>query len=457
MKGVDSKSLGPGKEPVSSQSLRTDVWLAAFPCTRKMQQMTVLYKDKARRNGRWAFTWLSRKSTLSPLGLIAITFAGTYLIAVFLISRISSRDPTSYFFDSRRAYERGYSTKRLKEAENFIATADTGNQSRWSSLDVPLLCVGVATVARRDDQYVSYTVGSLLEGLSKEERSSIFINILIAHTEPAKHPAFSHKWIQTLPDRVLEYRNDSAMFDQLREWEETGQYRNKTIYDYTYLLQNCYDTGAEYVAMIEDDTIAVRGWYQRAMDAVQGAETFMRSRSTTSQWIYLRLFFSDDLLGWNSEDWQTYLFWSFAFWAISTASLVLLRKRYRKQLDALSLPAMVLISGVCLPAVVGLYFLAGRQTVLPIKPPLQEMNKYGCCSQGLVFPRFIIPPLLSHTDLQTDWLVDMMIEQIADREGWARWAVVPSLLQHIGVTSSKGYGFDDSARHLWNFRFEQYT
>ena len=397
-----------------------------------------------------------RKLVLSPLNLIAITFAGAYFFVILLLSHTSRRDPTSYFFDSQRAYERKYSAKRLKEAEDFIATADARNQSRWSSPNVPLLCIGVATVARRGDQYVSATIGSLIEGLSAEERRNIFLNILIAHTDPMKHPAFSHKWIHTLPDRVLEYKNDSAIFNQLREWEETGQYRNKTIYDYSYLLQNCYDTGAEYLAMIEDDTIAVRGGYQRAMDAVQRVEMSMRSRPASAQWIYLRLFYSEDLLGWNSEDWPVYLFWSFAFWATSTASLILVRRSYRRQLGALSSPAMVLISGVCLPTLVGLYFLAGRQTVLPLRPPIQEMKKYGCCSQGFIFPRAIIPQLLSHADLQTDWLVDMMIEQIADREGWARWAVVLSLLQHIGATSSKGYRFDDSAQQIWNFRFEEY-
>lgn len=92
----------------------------------------------------------------------------------------------------------------------------------------------------------------------------------------------------------------------------------------------------------------------------------------------------------------------------------------------------------------------------PIAAGVHEMNKYGCCSQGFVFPRTIIPPLLERADLETDWLVDMMIEKIADKEQYIRWAVVPSLLQHIGVVSSKGFGFDDTARRLWNFRFELY-
>jgi hypothetical protein len=84
------------------------------------------------------------------------------------------------------------------------------------------------------------------------------------------------------------------------------------------------------------------------------------------------------------------------------------------------------------------------------------MNKNGCCSQGYVYPSSIISLLLERTDLETDWLVDMMVEKIADQEGWVRWASTPALLQHIGATSSKGIGFDKTASSLWNFGFELY-
>jgi N-Acetylglucosaminyltransferase-IV (GnT-IV) conserved region len=420
--------------------------------------MTGLYKDKAWSDGPCSplRSWPIRKSLLSSPGLILATFTALYLFALFLLSHTSYRDPTSYFFDSHRAYEKIYSLKRVEEAEAFIYTANGGAPRHKSSLDIPLLCIGVATVGRRGDQYVSFTVGSLLEGLSEEERSNVFLDLLIGHTEPAQHPVFAQKWVETLPDRVLEYRNDTDMIELVRDWEEAGQYRNKSIYDYTYLLRDCYETGAEYIAMIEDDTLAVAGWYGRAMDAVQAVETAMRGRSSSDKWVYLRLFYSDDLLGWNSEEWRSYLFWSFAFWIVSTSILIGLRRRYRKHLDVVSHSAIAIISCLCIPAAILLWFLAGKQTVLPISPGIHEMNKYGCCSQGFIFPKSIVPRLLAKTDLQTDWLVDMMIEQIADREGWVRWALVPPLLQHIGATSSKGYGFDDSARRLWNFRFEQY-
>jgi N-Acetylglucosaminyltransferase-IV (GnT-IV) conserved region len=399
---------------------------------------------------------LFQKYSISTTTLIISTFSLLYLVAFRYYHYTSYRDPTSYFFDPSRAYERLYSSQRIREAEAYIVAAEHAAPPVRSPAKTPILCVGIATVARRGQQYVGETVGSLLAGLSNDERKNIFLNLLIAHTEPSKHPVFAEKWVETLPDRLLEYNKDSPDFDRVRDWEEGGWYRNKTIYDYTYLLKDCYNTGAQYVAMVEDDTIAVAGWFPRALKAIDIVTTEMHSRPPYKKWIYLRMFYADDLLGWNSEDWPKYLFWSFAIWATLTGTMVAMKKRFRRPFEPLSHTAIALLSCLGIPAAISLYFMAGRQSMQPISPGVHEMNKYGCCSQGFIFPRSIIPSLLERTDLVTDWLVDMMIETIADKAGYTRWAVVPSLLQHIGATSSKGYGFDNSARRLWNFRFEEY-
>ena len=52
----------------------------------------------------------------------------------------------------------------------------------------------------------------------------------------------------------------------------------------------------------------------------------------------------------------------------------------------------------------------------PIHPDVHGMN----FSQGLAFPRSIVPRVLEHTGLITDWLVDMMAEAIADKVEWNR-------------------------------------
>ncbi|CAG7939760.1 unnamed protein product [Penicillium nalgiovense] len=204
----------------------------------------------------------------STTGLLFYTFSLLYLLSLGYYHFASYRDPTSYFFNPLRAYER---------PEN----------------GVPTICVGIATVRRRGEQYVGLTVASLLAGLTETERESIFLNLLIANTEPSQHPIYSEKWAETLPDRVLTYRQDDPDFERIKKWEDDGWYRNKTIYDYTHLMQDCYDTGAQYVAMIEDDTLAVKGWLPSALQALD----IVKQRTVNERWIYLRLFYVDDLLG----------------------------------------------------------------------------------------------------------------------------------------------------------------
>lgn len=380
-------------------------------------------------------------------------FAGFSIFFLFLIQycrHANQRDPTSYFFDPAHAYDRVYSASRMREADAFIKSAELLSGGPKPVKQVPEMCIGIATVARRGEQYVRQTIGSLLDGLSEAERDTLYLNILVAHTEPSKHPIFGDKWAKTLPNKLLAY--DKTDIPRIQEWEAGGWYRNKTIFDYTYLLNDCYATGARYIAMIEDDTLAVEGWYPRALDALRDVETRMQHRS--EKWVFLRLFYIEGLLGWNSEYWPTYLFWSFVTWAVATSSLVVARNTSRTLQNVLSDASISVISAVCIPALVALFFASGRNSIWPLSPGIHEMNKNGCCSQGYVYPRSIVPLLLKRADLVTDWLVDMMVEKISDQEGWVRWATTPALLQHIGTTSSKGYGFDESASTLWNFGFE---
>ncbi|CAG8262776.1 unnamed protein product [Penicillium salamii] len=371
---------------------------------------------------------------------------------MFDLTRRLCCDLISFFFDPSRAYERRYLLVRIAEAEDFLWDAGDVNKPARSKTWTFTICVGISTVVRRKQQYVGLIVVSLLDGLSEEERRSVFLNLLISNIEPSTHPSFSEKWVEMLLDRLLTYGKDDPDFAQLKTWEDGGWYWNKTIYDYTYLLKNCYDIGAEYVAMLEDDTLVVKGWLPFALQALDD----IKQRTANTNWIYMRLFYVDDLLGWNSEEWPKYLAWSFIIWALLTAIMVAFKRGFSHKLKTIPNSAIGITSCIFIPAAVALHFMAGRQTMWPISPGVYEMNKYGCCSQGLVFPRSIIPEFLEWTDLTTDWLVDMMVEKIADYEGWTRWAVIPSLLQHVGATSSKGYGFDDSAKTLWNFRYEDY-
>lgn len=94
----------------------------------------------------------------------------------------------------------------------------------------------------------------------------------------------------------------------------------------------------------------------------------------------------------------------------------------------------------------------------PFAAGVHEMNRFGCCSQGFIFPRAIIPQLVERTKkaIDEDYYIDMLLERWADAEHLKRFVLVPSLLQHVGIKSSKGWGYDESAGIIWNFGFEDH-
>ena len=210
----------------------------------------------------------------SPGAVALLIFTSLYLVAVQYCRLNSYRDPTSYFFDPNRAYLPGYSSVRQGEADAYIRAATTAAPYRSRGPDSnKTLCVGIASVAREGARYFRTTVGSVLEGLTEEERESVFLVVFIAHTDPAVHPAFSESWMHNVPDQVLTYDLSPDQLDHIRKLEgDRGLFREKALFDYTYLLKACATVGTPYIAMLEDDVIALDGWYQRTQEALQQVE-----------------------------------------------------------------------------------------------------------------------------------------------------------------------------------------
>jgi hypothetical protein len=79
----------------------------------------------------------------------------------------------------------------------------------------------------------------------------MYLNLPLRHTDQSRYPIFGEMWVEILlkrsSNKIIGYcvckRND---------W-----YRNKTIPGDTYLLGVCYAAGAPYIAMMEDDALAV--------------------------------------------------------------------------------------------------------------------------------------------------------------------------------------------------------
>lgn len=106
--------------------------------------------------------------------------------------------------------------------------------------------------------------------------------------------------------------------------------------------------------------------------------------------------------------------------------------------------------------------------MLPVPEGVHQMPEFGCCSQAFVFPRSRIPDLVGLYESRHVGYVDMITEEFANANNEIRWAVTPSVVQHVGRKSSKGAADGDTVaafkpkskgeltevEKLWNFGFE---
>jgi hypothetical protein len=126
-----------------------------------------------------------------------------------------------------------------------------------------------------------------------------------------------------------------------------------------------------------------------------------------------------------------------------------------------------LFSGVCTPLLIGLFFAAGRVSMIQFQQGVHQMPRFGCCSQAFVFPRSRVPDLVDLYQSKRIGYVDTITEEFAGANNEIRWAVTPIIMQHAGRRSSKSVSNDSHAplKHkskgelsdvekLWNFGFE---
>ena len=397
----------------------------------------------------WSWKSIKRSSTSWLVALLAVLWILTYQYCRFAYSR----DPTSYFFDGTHGYERRYSLHREQQAYDLIRAANGTSTPPIPTQPEPFMCIGIATVARTSaQQYVRGTIGSVLHGLADKERQSIYLMPFIAHTHPSDHPIYREPWLAAISNRVLEYEVSDQDRARLQTFEEGHHFRNKSMYDYGYLLEKCHETGAPWIVMLEDDVLARAGWYAQTVDALSR----IRRMTSDDGWLYLRMFYTEGLLGWNREEWVRYFEWSFISFLVLLAALIGARIKSHRLQRNLSNLNMVVVCLIALPAFIILYFMAGRVSMQPLDAGVHEMSRFGCCSQGFIFPRAIVPRLIERTRkaMDEDYYVDMLLERWADAENLKRFVAVPSMLQHVGAKSSKGWGYDESAGTTWNFGFE---
>lgn len=399
----------------------------------------------------------------SPRIKSLIAFIVVYALVFARMRNVACRDPTSMFFNPDLGFERSYSTRREAEAHAFIDKWNIMRPYRVQSTNRSI-CVGIPTAQRANSSYFETTVGSVLAGLSPEERGELHVMPFIAHLEPQNHPAYHTSWLHGATDDVLIYdlsASERKYVDHLERNEKN--HHKKSLVDYKYMLNACYKVGTPFVLILEDDVLAAAGWYNHLRTAIATKV----KRSVTENTLYLRLFYTEKNFGWNREDWKSYLFYSALVESFAAGILLFLRRRLtcaRAVTPAISL----VVLAVCTPACILLLFATGRLTIFPFGHGLRAMDEYGCCSQALLYPREQIPAVVTRFEEELAGIklrkaVDALIETHADENGLQRWAVVPSPFQHIGTQSGKQTRPEKSrqwgrtsAQRVWNFEFERW-
>ncbi|KAF3054934.1 putative integral membrane protein [Daldinia childiae] len=375
-----------------------------------------------------------------------LSFLLCYVIIALYLRSKCYRDPSSLFFRPESARVLTYSSFRKAQARKYADLATLHTPTKWvANSTVPELCIGIASVSRHGFSYLKETLGSVLDGLDDLERQHIYVVVFLAHTDQSQHEDFNQPWLINMADNLPTYPDDPETSDLVRQLEISGDYEahaRKQKIDYTVLLGECTSVGAKYIMTLEDDVIALDGWYHRALGALHTAARKTQELGRDS-FLYLRVFYDGRLLGWNSEEWPLYVESSIAILIAEVLILVTLRWRIVMLRKTLTYSVVFLLCGVCTPMLIGLFFAAGRNCMLPKEPGVHLMHKYGCCAQGLIFPqRQVLEnllPLYRETH-DNHAAVDTFLEDWANNHDSLRWAVTPVLIQHVGGKSSHGAG-----------------
>ncbi|WXC56545.1 hypothetical protein SNK03_002478 [Fusarium graminearum] len=361
------------------------------------------------------------------------------------------RDPGSVFFDKTRAYEASYSATRVAEAEQTIRTLSTkGSPYSKNVLSRnKTLCLALNSVARQT-QYLPITIGSILNGLSEQERQDLDISVLIAETDPTRHPSWHELWLRRAVDKVYTYNDDAANIEYLEELQRTQNYPEKGVFDYTLALERCYDTGASYIAVFEDDILLARGWFMRTL---QGLADITKMDSE-QHWLFMRLFNQERSIGWASHE----IGGNNEFWIIFGVGLGILapalfaRRRWRATQKYLDREILFVVVFILVPGIVIFIYQSGKASLFPPSPGVFN-EPFGCCSQAMIFPRRQVPLMVSELQKRQRGQVDLMLDDIAIENQLDRYALYPVQAQHIGIESARKT-MKEEAQAIWSMAFE---
>jgi len=146
-----------------------------------------------------------------------------------------------------------------------------------------------------------------------------------------------------------------------------------------------------------------------------------------------------------------------------TSALLLFRYRIPITKPYLTPGILLVTTCVFIPLTILIFFAAGRVYLFPLTPGVVTMNNFGCCSQGLLFSQNMAETMARWYEFKKEGFVDMLTEQYGNQFGNPRFAITPSVLQHVGRKTSKDDGnvkLESGKRsgpeNIWSFGFEEY-
>ncbi|KAI4719882.1 hypothetical protein E4T48_03866 [Aureobasidium sp. EXF-10727] len=298
----------------------------------------------------------------------------------------------------------------------------------------------------------SLAVASAVHGLSVCERQDLYINVLIAHTNTTQHPSSSIQWLADIADNLHGYDLTLEQLERLQQLELDNEFTTKAVQDYTHALTDCYHTQAEWIIVFEDDVLLAHGWFAKTKEAMQTIQS--RVRYTQENWLFMRLFNQERSTGWKSRavggNHEVLISSLISFLTFTVISIC--RRRYGKLQKVLDRGSIFVTCVLAIPTFVVLFFQAGKASMLPPRDGVRK-EAFGCCSQGLVFPRDKIPRITEYLTSREHGQVDLMLNDLAVEDSLDRFALYPVQLQHIGQRSVRGTT-PDEAQAIWSMAFE---
>ncbi|ORX89455.1 hypothetical protein K493DRAFT_318683 [Basidiobolus meristosporus CBS 931.73] len=370
--------------------------------------------------------------------LLVFPLVFLYLFSFLAVSYLYADVSFSSFGPKQLNWSRG--PRRVQEAEQYIQNLPPRNtppvfETNPHGLDV---CIGILPSNHSQDflKSTEITVGSLFDTFNAEDRSRIHVTLFLPKTESNAHleatKGYSH-----LVNSVLVYPEQGYQkIVRLENWAEPVnglEYNRNTkeIFEYAHILQYC-DAKRPMYTLILRDVVATRDWFRQL-------ELALASVNYRDDWLYMRMFYSEELLGFHLRD----SLWVLMYIAASVLLFRwLLNSFLPEYVDYHTFLTISLVLLICL-----IPWSIGRQNIFPVSTGASELPN-GCCTEAVVYNQNHIPALLSsllvHEKPHSQSLASRL-SQFSSAQQLRQLAWTPSAFQTLGVTFAnqthlKSYG-----------------